>query len=348
MKLSYEIKTGVLVLTGIILFIIGFSYLKSNDVFIKDRVFYAVYEDVEGVSKGTPVTISGFNVGSVQDIKFFNNSSKLLLKFRVENDFNFSNQSTAQIYETGLIGGKALAVIPKYGNEIAKSGDTLNSSIAPGLTELVNDKLSPLQEKIESMVVSADSVLISLNSVLNTQAKDQIQSTITNFSSTVTDLKNSAGTLDEMISMNKNKINNIITNVNKSSNELSDLSNSFSDLTVIIENLSESSNSIENIVNEISSGNGSLGNLIYDDNLIKSLNAASSNINLLIEDLRLNPKRYVHFSLFGKKNKPYNKEKELTIKYYARIVFLFIFGYVNIFISFFWIYFYICNKFFCF
>ncbi len=308
MKLSYEIKTGVLVLTGIILFIIGFSYLKSNDVFIKDRVFYAVYEDVEGVSKGTPVTISGFNVGSVQDIKFFNNSSKLLLKFRVENDFNFSNQSTAQIYETGLIGGKALAVIPKYGNEIAKSGDTLNSSIAPGLTELVNDKLSPLQEKIESMVVSADSVLISLNSVLNTQAKDQIQSTITNFSSTVTDLKNSAGTLDEMISMNKNKINNIITNVNKSSNELSDLSNSFSDLTVIIENLSESSNSIENIVNEISSGNGSLGNLIYDDNLIKSLNAASSNINLLIEDLRLNPKRYVHFSLFGKKNKPYNKE----------------------------------------
>ena len=310
MKLSYEIKTGVLVLTGIILFIIGFSYLKSNDVFIKDRVFYAVYEDVEGVSKGTPVTISGFNVGSVQDIKFFNNSSKLLLKFRVENDFNFSNQSTAQIYETGLIGGKALAVIPKYGNEIAKSGDTLNSSIAPGLTELVNDKLSPLQEKIESMVVSADSVLISLNSVLNTQAKDQIQSTITNFSSTVTDLKNSAGTLDEMISINKNKINNIITNVNKSSNELSDLSNSFSDLTVIIENLSESSNSIENIVNEISSGNGSLGNLIYDDNLIKSLNAASSNINLLIEDLRLNPKRYVHFSLFGKKNKPYNKEEE--------------------------------------
>ena len=310
MKLSYEIKTGVLVLTGIILFIIGFSYLKSNDVFIKDRVFYAVYEDVEGVSKGTPVTISGFNVGSVQDIKFFNNSSKLLLKFRVENDFNFSNQSTAQIYETGLIGGKALAVIPKYGNEIAKSGDTLNSSIAPGLTELVNDKLSPLQEKIESMVVSADSVLISLNSVLNTQAKDQIKSTITNFSSTVTDLKNSAGTLDEMISMNKNKINNIITNVNKSSNELSDLSNSFSNLTVIIENLSESSNSIENIVNEISSGNGSLGNLIYDDKLIKSLNAASSNINLLIEDLRLNPKRYVHFSLFGKKNKPYNKEEE--------------------------------------
>ena len=303
MKLSYEIKTGVLVLTGIILFIIGFSYLKSNDVFIKDRVFYAVYEDVEGVSKGTPVTISGFNVGSVQDIKFFNNSSKLLLKFRVENDFNFSNQSTAQIYETGLIGGKALAVIPKYGNEIAKSGDTLNSSIAPGLTELVNDKLSPLQEKIESMVVSADSVLISLNSVLNTQAKDQIQSTITNFSSTVADLKSSANTLDEMLDTNKGQINNIISNFNETSNELSNLS-------LVVDNLTQSSNSIEKIINEISNGDGSLNKLIFEDDLINSLDDASKNINLLIKDLRLNPKRYVHFSLFGKKNVPYTEKND--------------------------------------
>lgn len=303
MKLSNEIKTGVLVISGIFLFVVGFSYLKSNDVFISDRIYYAIYDDVEGVSKGTPVTISGFNVGSVQDISFYNNSSKLLLKFRVENDFNFSNQSIAQIYETGLIGGKALSIIPKNGNIIAKSGDTLSSSIAPGLTELVNDKLSPLQEKIESMVVSADSVLISLNSVLNTNAKTQIQSTIKNFSSTIADLKNSAGLIDEMLNANKNQIDNIISNVNNTSNGLSDL-------TLIIDNLSESSIGLEKIISQISSGDGSINKLIYDDNLINSLNAASSNINLLVEDLRLNPKRYVHFSLFGKKNKSDNKDDD--------------------------------------
>ena len=303
MKLSNEIKTGVLVISGIFLFVVGFSYLKSNDVFISDRIYYAIYDDVEGVSKGTPVTISGFNVGSVQDISFYNNSSKLLLKFRVENDFNFSNQSIAQIYETGLIGGKALSIIPKNGNIIAKSGDTLSSSIAPGLTELVNDKLSPLQEKIESMVVSADSVLISLNSVLNTNAKTQIQSTIKNFSSTIADLKNSAGLIDEMLNANKNQIDNIISNVNNTSNGLSDL-------TLIIDNLSESSIGLEKIISQISSGDGSINKLIYDDNLINSLNAASRNINLLVEDLRLNPKRYVHFSLFGKKNKSDNKDDD--------------------------------------
>ena len=310
MKFSYEIKTGILVLTGIILFIIGFSYLKSNDVFITDRIFYAVYDDVEGVSKGTPVTISGFNVGSVQDIEFYKNSSKLLLKFRVENEFNFSSESIAQIYETGLIGGKAVAVIPKYGNELARSGDTLQSDIAPGLTELVNDRLSPLQDKIESMVVSADSVLISLNAVLNTEAKLEIQSTIENFSSTVADLKTSAGTLDEILDNNKNQINNIITNVNQTSNELAGLSGSFSDLSIVISNLSESSENIDKIISEISEGEGSLNKLVFDDALINSLDAASKNINLLIKDLRLNPKRYVHFSLFGKKNKPYTNERE--------------------------------------
>ena len=303
MKLSYEIKTAILVLSGIILFIIGFSYLKSNDVFVSDRVFYAVYDDVEGVSKGTPVTISGFNVGSVQDIKFYKNTSKLLLKFRVENDFTFSKNSVAQIYETGLIGGKALSVIPKYGEQLAKNGDTLKSSIAPGLTELVNDKLSPLQEKIESMVVNADSVLIGLNSVLNNEAKLEIQSSITNFSSTVADLKSSASTLDEMLNTNKNQINNIISNVNETSNELSNLS-------IVVDNLTQSSNSIEKIVNEISNGDGSLNKLIFEDDLINSLDAASKNINLLIKDLRLNPKRYVHFSLFGKKNVPYKEEQE--------------------------------------
>ena len=303
MKLSYEIKTAILVLSGIVLFIVGFSYLKSNDVFVSDRVFYAVYDDVEGVSSGTPVTISGFNVGSVQDIKFYKNTSKLLLKFRVENEFTFSKNSIAQIYETGLIGGKALSVIPKYGEGLAKNGDTLKSSIAPGLTELVNDKLSPLQEKIESMVVSADSVLLSLNSVLNNEAKLEIQSSITNFSSTVADLKSSASTLDDMLNTNKDQINNIISNVNETSNELSNLS-------IVVDNLTQSSNSIEKIVNEISNGDGSLNKLIFEDDLINSLDEASKNINLLIKDLRLNPKRYVHFSLFGKKNVPYKEDQE--------------------------------------
>ena len=309
MKISYEIKTALLVLLGILMFIIGFSYLKGNHVFISDRTFYAIYDDVEGISKGTPVTISGFNVGSIQNIEFFNDSEKLLVKFRVENKINFSKNSIAQIYETGLIGGKALAVITKPGN-VAKSGDTLSSAIAPGLTELVNDKLSPLQEKIESTFVSADSLLIAINNILDNQTQSNIKNTFEDLSETVENVKFSTSKFENLLEENENKISNIINRIDITSSNLSNFSNSFADLEKTIENFSKTSDNLNLILSEISSGNGTFNKLIFDDSIVNSLNSASENINLLLEDLRLNPKRYVHFSLFGKKNKPYEKSDE--------------------------------------
>ena len=309
MKISYEIKTAVLVLLGILMFIIGFSYLKGNHVFISDRTFYAIYDDVEGISKGTPVTISGFNVGSIQNIEFFNDSEKLLVKFRVENKINFSKNSIAQIYETGLIGGKALAVITKPGI-VANSGDTLSSAIAPGLTELVNDKLSPLQEKIESTFVSADSLLIAINNILDNQTQSNIKNIFDDLSETVENVKFSTSKFENLLTENEKKISNIINRIDITSSNLSNFSNSFTDLEKTIENFSKTSDNLNLILSEISSGNGTFNKLIFDDSIVNSLNSASENINLLLEDLRLNPKRYVHFSLFGKKNKPYEKSDE--------------------------------------
>ena len=308
MKLSNEIKTAILVLSGILMFIVGFSYLKSNNIFSSDRTFFAIYDDIEGVSVGTPVTVSGFNVGSIQDISFYQNTMDILVKFRVENKVKFSKNSVAQIYETGLIGGKALAILPNNG-PLAQSGDTLRSSIAPGLTELVNDKLSPLQEKIESTFVSADSLLKNINNVLDVNSQNQIKESFSQLSDLTINLKESAENLNSIINSNEIKINDIVSNVDNFSSNFSSLSNSFSDVEVIIGNLTKTSNNLNSIIDEISSGEGTFNQLIYDDSMIKSLNEASNNLNLLMEDLRLNPKRYVHFSLFGKKNKEYQSKK---------------------------------------
>lgn len=308
MKLSNEIKTAILVLSGILMFIVGFSYLKSNNIFSSDRTFFAIYDDIEGVSVGTPVTVSGFNVGSIQDISFYQNTMDILVKFRVENKVKFSKNSVAQIYETGLIGGKALAILPNNG-PLAQSGDTLRSSIAPGLTELVNDKLSPLQEKIESTFVSADSLLKNINNVLDVNSQNQIKESFSQLSDLAVNLKESAENLNSIINSNEIKINDIVSNVDNFSSNFSSLSNSFSDVEVIIGNLTKTSNNLNSIIDEISSGDGTFNQLIYDDSMINSLNEASNNLNLLMEDLRLNPKRYVHFSLFGKKNKEYQSKK---------------------------------------
>ena len=309
MKFSNEIKTAILVLLGIILFIVGFSYLKSNNIFSSDRTFFAIYNDIEGVSVGTPVTVSGFNVGSIQDISFYENTIDILVKFRVEDKVKFSKNSIAQIYETGLIGGKALAILPNNG-PLAQSGDTLRSSIAPGLTELVNDKLSPLQEKIESTFVSADSLLMSINNILDQETQNNIKLTFEDLSNTIENIKLSTSKIENILNDNQTKISNTINSINETTSNLSEFSNSFTDLELIIQNLNQSSENLNSILSEISSGDGTVNKLIYDDSIVKSLNAASENINLLLEDLRLNPKRYVHFSLFGKKNKEYEKKEK--------------------------------------
>ena len=311
MKNKNEIKTGFLVIIGIGLFIFGFSYLKSNDIFVSDRTFYSIYEDVEGVVNGTPVTVNGFPVGSITDISFFKNNS-LLVKFRIENDIKFSVNSLAQIYETGLIGGKALAIIPAMDNSrVAVSLDTLKSSVAPGLTELVNEKLTPLQENIETMILSANDVLEKINLVFDDPTRANLRTSVSDFSETISDLKETSAMIKSVVKSNKSSINNSIENINDISNNLSSFSNTInsSDLELTLKNLKSSSKNLASVLENINNGNGSISKLISSDTLFNNLNDASKSIDLLLEDIRLNPKRYIHFSVFGKKNKPFQSNK---------------------------------------
>ena len=308
MKNKNEIKTGILVVIGIGLFIFGFSYLKSNDIFLGDRTFYAVYDDVEGVVNGTPVTVNGFPVGSIQDISFFKNNN-LLVKFRVENDLTFSINSIAQIYETGLIGGKALAIIPANDNSrIAVSRDTLKSSVAPGLTELVNEKLTPLQENIESMIVSANEVLSKVSLIFDDSTRTNLKTIVSDFTETIRDLKETSAVLKS----NKLNIDKIIDNALDISTDLSEISKTInqSELDLIIGNFKIFSNDLALILEKINDSNGTFSKLIENDTLFQNLNNASKSIDLLLEDIRLNPKRYIHFSIFGKKDKVYQSKSK--------------------------------------
>lgn len=307
MKISNEVKTGILAIFSISLFIFGYSYLKSNDIFVGDRTFYAVYSDVEGVVNGTPVTINGFPVGSIQKISFTKNND-LLVKFRIENDIQFSVNSIAQIYETGLIGGKALAIIPAYDNKrIAIDNDTLNSSIAPGLTDLVNKKITNLQVKIESMVVSADSVLNNINKVFDDSTKNNLKTSVSNFNQTIIDLKTTSNSIKDIVKNNQSDIDSSIKNIKNFSEDFSQISNKLNQAQIdeTFKNFKTSSENLTKILNEINSGNGTMGQIVKNDSLFKNLNKASESIDLLLEDIRLNPYRYIHFSIFGKKNKPY-------------------------------------------
>ena len=313
MKFSNEIKTALLFIFGISLFFIGFSYLKSNDVFVSDRLFYGIYDNTEGLLNGTPVTINGYEVGSVENSKLMFPSGKIFVTFRVENDFPFSKNSIAQIYESGLIGGKALAIIPAFDNAAdAEYGDTLQTSVAPGLTDLVNEKLSPLQEKIESMIVHADSVLISFKNVMDIERQEALRQSIDQFNDTTAALTTLTNALSSSVNDTDGALYNTFDALARASENAAAITDSLKQapLAASIRMLENSAVNLTAITTKVNAGEGTLGKLVQSDSLVNALNETNLQIQLLLQDMRLNPKRYVHFSLFAKKNTTYEKPKK--------------------------------------
>lgn len=307
MNLSKEIKTSIFAIAGFALFFVGFNYLKSNDVFVRDNIFYAVYDNAEGLVPGTPVTIQGFQVGTIDEVSLLSDNQRIVVRFRVETKYEFSKNSSAKIYEAGLLGGKSLAVDPSFdGGDRAKSGDTLQGLIAPGLSELVNDKLTPLQEKIESMITHADSVLIAVNTVLNTDAQLQLQSSIANLNTSISNFRSISETIDNSLAED-GTLNQTIDNLAELTDDLSVVSSTLKEanLGVTFDDLGSAVSNLSEILDRIEKGEGSLGQLVTKDDLHQSLEQTNKQIQLLLEDMRLNPKRYVHFSLFGKKQVKY-------------------------------------------
>ena len=313
MKFSNEIKTALLFIFGISLFFIGFSYLKSNDVFVSDRLFYGVYDNTEGLLNGTPVTINGYEVGSVENSELMFPSGKIFVTFRVENDFPFSKNSIAQIYESGLIGGKALAIIPAFDKAAdAEYGDTLQTAVAPGLTDLVNEKLSPLQEKIESMIVHADSVLISFKNVMDVERQEALRQSIDQFNETTAALTTLTNALSSSVNDTDGALNNTFDALARASENAAAITDSLQQapLAATIRMLEHSAINLSDITNKVSAGEGTLGKLVQSDSLVNALNETNVQVQLLLQDMRINPKRYVHFSLFAKKNKTYEKPEK--------------------------------------
>ena len=308
MKLSRELKTGIIVVGGILLFILGFSYLKSTPLFDNSRTLYAVYPNVGGLQSGTAVSINGFGVGKVNDIRFIDNQGNLLVTFTVSSDFEFSKNSRVELYDTGIIGGKGLQITPIFDSSPnAKSGDTLQTDTRPGLTELAQQKLTPLFKKFESAVTDADSVLMNVNNVLDTKTKKDLQKAISGLSELMASLNGSAQTLNSILKNNEGKLDSSLTNFEALTSNFAKLSDSLNNagLGRTLSSLESTVANLDKVMAKIEKGDGTLGKLMNDKELYSNLNSASRELDLLLQDFRLNPKRYVNVSVFGKKQKEY-------------------------------------------
>ncbi|WP_044397627.1 MlaD family protein [Lacinutrix sp. Hel_I_90] len=312
MKISREIKTAILVILGIILFIFGFSYLKGNNLLDDSRIIYAEYDNVDGLTPSTPVTINGYAVGKVLEIYFKDASSGVLVvKMDIDTAFEFSKNSQALLYQNGFIGGKAVAIIPAYdGGANAEDGDYLPGTVKAGMTEVLNDRLEPLQHKVEKVMSETDTLLVNFNSIFDKETKANLKASVANLNITITSFNKTTKALNEILESNKSKLSNTLTNAENMTENFSKFSDSLSQINLAgtIKSLQETVEKFDNVLASVERGDGSLGKLLKDEKMYDNLTGASKQMEELLQDMKLNPKRYVHFSLFGKKPKRYDAE----------------------------------------
>ena len=308
MRYSREIKTGVFALFSVLLFIFGYQFIKNSSLFQTSKEFYVVYDNVVGLENGAPVTINGMRVGKVKNLSLANKvGDAVLVSFVIDNDFEFSKSSVIKIYSSGIIGGNNLAVIPASDDPImAQAGDTLRGELEAGLIDGLIEKFTPLEKSIISTLTKVDTVLLDIDQVLDTQTRMHLRQSMKSLSVTMDQLSQTAAGLNELVGRNQNELDAAFKSITKTSTNLEIITDSIAAVNTaqMLTDLSGSIKALNQITNSMAEGQGSLGALIQDDGLYNDLRSLTEDAQNLLQDIKNQPKRYVHFSLFGRKDKP--------------------------------------------
>lgn len=325
MKIRKEVKVGFIMLLSIFLLVWGANFLKGSDLFSKQREFFAIYDRVDGLSVSNPVTINGFKVGKVESIAFTKDySGKLLVAFSIQNEeFNISKDTRARIISSDILGSKSLALQLGTSAELAENLDTLGSGIEASLTESVNQQIAPLKKKAEDLIQSVDSAIIIVKSVFNETAQDDLGHSFSSMRSSMASFEKTMSTMELMVQEEKDRIQGIFKNVesitrnlaqnndnlSKTMANMESISDSLANSTLkqAVNNASVALNQFAGIIEKVNNGEGSVGQLINNDSLYTNLEMAAYDLDKLMLDLRLNPERYMHFSIFGRKDKSKKK-----------------------------------------
>lgn len=307
MKISKEVKTGILVLSGIVLFIFGFNYLKGKNLFESTDVYYTEF-DYNALNKSSPITVNGNNVGKVQDIVYDYETGKTRVSFSVNAALKFSKNSVIKMYETGLMGGNGLAILISTEGEQAKPGDVLPSEVEFGLVTTLTKSFSGISDNLDSTLKSTDTLMLSINRLVNDNSDGGLKRTIEELNYTLKSFKSTSNSVNAVISNNDKNISEILEKFKTISADLAVLTADLKNANVgtTVENLNGTLNKLSTILTAIDKGDGTLGKLLKDEGLYKNLEGATKEMEELLRDIKLHPKRY--FRILSKKEIPYEAE----------------------------------------
>jgi phospholipid/cholesterol/gamma-HCH transport system substrate-binding protein len=309
LKISREIKTAVLVLSGIALFIYLFSYLKGEDLFTNTDTYYTEF-DYNALSMSSSVTIKGNKVGKVEDIKYDFKTGKTIVSFSVNPQLEFSKNSIIRLYETGIMGGNALALVNVNDGEIAKPGDFIQSEVQPGLITSLRKNFSGLSSDLDSTIRTADTLMTNINEMVEDESSEGIKATIAELNTTLRAFKSLSGTIEGMVKQNENKIAVLLENFEQTSANLNALSVELKEagLSNTLANVDNTLLSLQETLSKLDNPTGTVGKLLNDDALYNNLESATKELELLLLDIKLHPARYRR--ILSKKEIPYEKPTE--------------------------------------
>jgi len=319
MKISNETKVGALTAIAITLLILGFNFLKGKTLFKTGNIVYARYSDTKGLMVSNPVFINGFQVGAVFEIENVDKSlSSIVVAIKLKDYYDIADNSLASIKENPL-GTPSITIALGDSKKYLHTGDTLLTASNAGLLGDVMNKLGPVSDQIKTTVHSLDSVLKNINSIFDPNTKNNLQQVIANINKTTASLVVSSASIQAMMNEQSGAITQSMNNVASFTKNLSDnnekvtkmLSNvekttdnfSKADLTGTVDKLKTTINTLNSILEKLGSQEGSLGKLMNDKTLYNNLTNTVRSANILMDDIRMHPKRYVNISVFGKKDK---------------------------------------------
>jgi len=312
LKITKEIKTAILVLVSIALLIWGIMFLSGTNLFNSNRKFYVVYPNVEGLSTASSVTINGLVVGKVSRIQL-REDGELLVELLMTDPVDVPKSSKAVIYSPSFLGGKQIALQINYKEaDLAQDGDFLEGGNMSGLLDGLGEKADPLIQKLDSVLYNVNVLMTSVNQTLNPEAKKNLQDALAELNATMKNAHQITSKFDRIVSTNESKINNIVSDFNNTSKNLSAFSDDLDKIQLeklqdILTKFDSAAATLDQMMKDMDSGKGNLGKLLKEEQLYHNLEGATKELNQLLEDVKLNPRRYINISVFGKKAEPYTE-----------------------------------------
>ncbi|MFM2136519.1 MAG: hypothetical protein RL021_1919 [Bacteroidota bacterium] len=319
MKISKEAKIGLIITSGIALLFWGLNFLKGRDFFTSQKLIYAVYDHVDGLSASNPVQVNGMKIGSISKLNLMPDfSGRIVVTMHISDKVRIPRNSTAQIFSTDLLGAKGIRFILGDASEEIRDGDTLRSDIQRSLQQEVSAQMAPIREKAEGILSSMDSVLVIVRTVFNEKTKADLRQSFMSIANTMQAIESMASKLNKDLAHQGNldkilgNIESISSNLRNNNDRLSNIIDNFSSisdtlakarLAGTLEDTRKTLESTSAIMDRINRGEGTIGQLVNNDSLYVNLNNTARSLDGLMKDLQEHPKRYVHFSMFGKKDK---------------------------------------------